>query len=407
MGRMARAAKAFRRHRPARPGAGPVLGDEGRLQVGQVDEAALADGSHPPPAVAGAQEPGEHLAAQVQLWNLVALLVLAGATFAAFNLTSRVVEAQRREIGVGMALGVRGRQLAVRPLLFGLQVALLGAASGVAVGLLTERLPDGRDPVRGRGRCGPTPTGAWPRRRPCPIRTWTRSLPPASGRGWPGGSPGCGRSGWSRAELAAHTPTVTRHHHPAASRPTRRPCQVTAFGDSPRDLYRLQRRDLQGAGQAAGALLQADVDRHHPAHLDGVDDLLEQAHQQLFVVGACHSDRHRPGAHGPGHVGEGGHRPRSGRGRRARPHLDRCATPVWPGPAPPVVTVEGAMRRLDLTGEPLVFFVDARTGRGGVAYRRYDGHYGLLAPGPAAPAGRTSRPHGRAERDIAAPPAAS
>ena len=41
-----------------------------------------------------------------QLFNIFALLILAGASFAAFNLATRIVEAQRREIGVGMALGV-------------------------------------------------------------------------------------------------------------------------------------------------------------------------------------------------------------------------------------------------------------------------------------------------------------
>jgi putative ABC transport system permease protein len=70
-----------------------------------------------------------------RLFTIFALLILAGAAFAAFNLTGRIVEAQRREIGIGMALGVRPRTLAVRPLLVGLQVALLGALFGVAIGL--------------------------------------------------------------------------------------------------------------------------------------------------------------------------------------------------------------------------------------------------------------------------------
>ena len=35
---------------------------------------------------------------------------------------------------------------------------------------------------------------------------------------------------------------------------------------------------------------------------------------------------------------------------------------------------------LDLGAEPFVFFIDYRTGRGNVVYRRYDGHYGLVAP---------------------------
>jgi len=71
-----------------------------------------------------------------QLWRVVALLIFAGAAFAAFNLTSRIVEAQRREIGVGMALGVPARKLAIRPLLFGAEVALIGVVIGVGVGVL-------------------------------------------------------------------------------------------------------------------------------------------------------------------------------------------------------------------------------------------------------------------------------
>ena len=78
----------------------------------------------------------DDIAADEQLWRAVALLVLAGAAFAAMNLTTRVVEAQRREIGIGMALGVPDRRLAVRPLLFGGEVALIGVAFGLLVGLV-------------------------------------------------------------------------------------------------------------------------------------------------------------------------------------------------------------------------------------------------------------------------------
>jgi putative ABC transport system permease protein len=71
-----------------------------------------------------------------QLWRIIALLLLGGAAFAALNLTSRVVEAQRREIGIGMALGVPDRLLALRPLLFGAQIAVIGVALGLGVGWL-------------------------------------------------------------------------------------------------------------------------------------------------------------------------------------------------------------------------------------------------------------------------------
>ena len=43
---------------------------------------------------------------------------------------------QRREIGIGMALGWSRRRLAVRPLLVGVQIALLGALFGVMTGLV-------------------------------------------------------------------------------------------------------------------------------------------------------------------------------------------------------------------------------------------------------------------------------
>ena len=44
-----------------------------------------------------------------RLYDIFAVLILAGAAFAAFNLAGRIVEAQRREIGIGMALGVPRR----------------------------------------------------------------------------------------------------------------------------------------------------------------------------------------------------------------------------------------------------------------------------------------------------------
>jgi putative ABC transport system permease protein len=71
-----------------------------------------------------------------RFWNIFAALILAGATFGAFNLASRMVEAQRREIGIGMALGWSRARLAVRPLLVGAQIALLGVVFGVLMGLL-------------------------------------------------------------------------------------------------------------------------------------------------------------------------------------------------------------------------------------------------------------------------------
>jgi hypothetical protein len=47
---------------------------------------------------------------------------------------------------------------------------------------------------------------------------------------------------------------------------------------------------------------------------------------------------------------------------------------------PPVLGAADAIQRLNDGGEPFVFFADEATGRGNVVYRRYDGHYGLIAP---------------------------
>ena len=69
-----------------------------------------------------------------QMMDIFAALLLGAAAFAAFNLISRTIEAQRREIGIGMALGVSPRVLARRPLLLGGQVALLGIMLGIPAG---------------------------------------------------------------------------------------------------------------------------------------------------------------------------------------------------------------------------------------------------------------------------------
>ncbi len=72
-----------------------------------------------------------------QLFNIFAVLILAGAALATFNLATRIVEAQRREIGIGMALGVPPRELAIRPLLLGAEIAVAGVICGTALGLLS------------------------------------------------------------------------------------------------------------------------------------------------------------------------------------------------------------------------------------------------------------------------------
>jgi putative ABC transport system permease protein len=71
-----------------------------------------------------------------QTYTVMAGAILAGAVFAAFNITSRMVEAQRREFGIAMALGVAPWRIGLRPLLVGAQIALLGVVFGIGVGLL-------------------------------------------------------------------------------------------------------------------------------------------------------------------------------------------------------------------------------------------------------------------------------
>jgi putative ABC transport system permease protein len=70
-----------------------------------------------------------------KFWDVFAALILAGAAFGAFNLASRMVEAQRREIGIGMALGFTRSRLMFRPLLVGVEIAVLGVVLGIAVGV--------------------------------------------------------------------------------------------------------------------------------------------------------------------------------------------------------------------------------------------------------------------------------
>jgi putative ABC transport system permease protein len=69
-----------------------------------------------------------------QVFEILAILVFAGAVGAAFNLSARIVDAQRREIGIAMALGIQPWRIAIRPMLVGAQVALLGVILGLGVG---------------------------------------------------------------------------------------------------------------------------------------------------------------------------------------------------------------------------------------------------------------------------------
>ena len=75
-----------------------------------------------------------------RFFSIFAVMVLFGAAFAAFNLVGRILTAQRREFGIGMAMGVPTSRMAVRPVLFGAQVALGGAVAGVALGLILQHV---------------------------------------------------------------------------------------------------------------------------------------------------------------------------------------------------------------------------------------------------------------------------
>lgn len=62
------------------------------------------------------------------------------------------------------------------------------------------------------------------------------------------------------------------------------------------------------------------------------------------------------------------------------PTDEASAGPALVDPAPaPRLTAAQATEALDVSGEPFLFFVDTDRGRGAVAYRRYDGHYGLIS----------------------------
>lgn len=76
----------------------------------------------------------DEIDSEQDLFDVFALLVLAGAGFAAFNLTKRIVEAQRRDIGIAMALGVPPRKIAIRTMLLAAEITVIGVVLGVATG---------------------------------------------------------------------------------------------------------------------------------------------------------------------------------------------------------------------------------------------------------------------------------
>ncbi len=71
-----------------------------------------------------------------QVYDIFAFLMFAGAVVAAFNLIARVVESQRREIGLAMVLGLQPARIAIRPALLAAEIAFLGVVFGIGVGIV-------------------------------------------------------------------------------------------------------------------------------------------------------------------------------------------------------------------------------------------------------------------------------
>ena len=78
-----------------------------------------------------------------RLYRLFAVLIIVAAGFATFNLIGRAVDAQRREIGIGMALGVPPKRLAIRPLLMAAQIGAAAALLSVGIGIGSAQLLKG------------------------------------------------------------------------------------------------------------------------------------------------------------------------------------------------------------------------------------------------------------------------
>jgi predicted lysophospholipase L1 biosynthesis ABC-type transport system permease subunit len=73
------------------------------------------------------------------MYDTFSFTLLLGAAFGAFILIGRIVDSQRREIGINMALGVTPLRIARRYFLIGAQIAVLGTVIGVFFGLLINQ----------------------------------------------------------------------------------------------------------------------------------------------------------------------------------------------------------------------------------------------------------------------------
>lgn len=121
-------------------------GTDREAAAGEVEEAMAAALPQVGTEVETVEEDPSYLLLNADLDNdqtssvAIALLVLVAAAFAAFTLTSRIVESERREIGIDMALGVRPMTIALRPLLGAAWISVLGVVFGMGMGLLFVRL---------------------------------------------------------------------------------------------------------------------------------------------------------------------------------------------------------------------------------------------------------------------------
>ncbi|MFX0053228.1 MAG: FtsX-like permease family protein, partial [Candidatus Hermodarchaeota archaeon] len=71
-----------------------------------------------------------------EMYYIFSFLILLIAAFGAYNLISRIVNSQRRQIGINMALGVPPRQIAYRYLLLSLEIALGGIIFGYIIAVV-------------------------------------------------------------------------------------------------------------------------------------------------------------------------------------------------------------------------------------------------------------------------------
>ena len=76
----------------------------------------------------------EDIEGDQQFFHILAFVILAGSAAAAVNLIARMVDQTRREMGISMALGVRRRWIALRPMLVGIEIAVLGVVLGLVAG---------------------------------------------------------------------------------------------------------------------------------------------------------------------------------------------------------------------------------------------------------------------------------